>query len=123
MAHAYIESMYGLPLPGKIRTTGPSSTRTGALIMRLIKHAIPLSAIDRCTYSVIVQLTRYCSPTRMPCWVDFSGSLFRCDSHSILLPHCGVNVDACRRDKSLYQVGENFLNGKAICSLRGSRVG
>ena len=91
--------------------------------MRLIKHAIPLSAINKCTYSVIVQLPHYCSPTRMLCLVGFSGSLFRCDSHSILLPHCDVHMDACRRDKSLHQVGESFLNGKAICSLRGSRVG
>ena len=53
----------------------------------------------------------------------FSGPLFRCDSYSVFLPYCGVYVDACRRNKSLHQVGESFLNETAICNLRGSGVG
>ncbi len=53
----------------------------------------------------------------------FSGPLLCSDSHSIFLPNGVVHVDACRRNKSLHQVGKSFFSGKAICGIRGGRMG
>ena len=35
----------------------------------------------------------------------FAGSMFGCDSLSVLFSHCVVHVDACGRNKPLHQVG------------------
>ena len=35
----------------------------------------------------------------------FPGSMFHCDSLSVLFSHCVVHMDACRRNKPVHQAG------------------